>query len=148
MPPTNVPKEVKDNLYRGERVLFLLKKLFSLELKPKYLIVTDRRVIYLNLKVLGRYDLNDIPYEKLEQVSFHKGPVASEFILKNKAGKNIRLTWMERGEATSVLNTVCDALNAFAVEPVSIQKKKGILGEDVFFKKPPELITRTKESHK
>ena len=143
MPPKEVPKEMEENLYPGERVLFSLKKQFRLELKPKYLIVTDRRVIYFDLKVFGRYDLSDIPYEKLEQVSFHKGPVASEFILKNEEGKIIRLPWMEREEATSVLNTICDSLNAIAVEPVSIQKKKGLLEEDVLLKKPTELISRT-----
>lgn len=143
MPPKEVPKEMEENLYPGERVLFSLKKQFRLELKPKYLIVTDRRVIYFDLKVFGRYDLSDIPYEKLEQVSFHKGPIASEFILKNEEGKIIRLPWMEREEATSVLNTIYDSLNAIAVEPVSIQKKKGLLEEDVLLKKPTELISRT-----
>ena len=143
MLPKEVPKEVKENLYQGERVLFSLKKQFRLELKPKYLIVTDRRVIYLDPKVLGRYDLIDIPYEKLEQVSFHKGPLASEFILKNEEGKIIKLPWMAREEATNVLNTICDSLNAIAVEHVTVQKKKGLLDEDVLLKRPPELISRT-----
>jgi hypothetical protein len=74
MPQKEVPKEVEENLYPGEKISYSLKKKIRLEAKPKYLIVTNRRVMYLDQKILGRYDLSDIPYEKLEQVSFHKGP--------------------------------------------------------------------------
>lgn len=138
-----IPKEVEDNLYPGEQIAYSLKKKIRLEAKPKYLIVTDRRVMYLDQKILGRYDLIDIPYEKLEQVNFHKGPVASEFVLKSEEGRIINLKWMEREEATSALNAIQDSLNAIAVEPVSIQRKKGLLGEDLLLKKPPELVSRT-----
>jgi len=143
MKKKEIPKEVEENLYPGEQILYSLKKKLSLEARPKYLIVTDRRVIYLDLKILGRYDFIDIPYEKLEQVSFHKGPVASEFVLKSEEGRIINLTWMEREEAKSALKAIQDSLNAIAVEPVSIQKKKGLLGEDLLLKKPPELVSRT-----
>ena len=143
MSQNEIPKEVEENLYPGEQISYSLKKKFRLEAKPKYLIVTDRRVMYLDQKILGRYDLSDIPYEKLEQVSFHKGPVASEFVLKSEEGRIINLTWMEREEATSALNAIQDSLNAIAVEPVSIRKKKGLLGEDLLLKKPPELVSRT-----
>ena len=141
MSQNEIPKEVEENLYPGEQISYSLKKKFRLEAKPKYLIVTDRRVMYLDQKILGRYDLSDIPYEKLEQVSFHKGPVASEFVLKSEEGRIINLTWMEREEATSALNAIQDSLNAIAVEPVSIRKKKGLLGEDLLLKKPPEMVT-------
>jgi len=143
MPQKEVPKEVLENLYPGEQISYSLKKKIRLEAKPKYLVVTDRRVIYLDQKILGRYDLKDIPYEKLERVSFHKGPVASEFVLKTEEGGIINLTWMEREEATSALNAIRDSLNAIAVEPVSIQTKKGLLGVDLLLTKPPELVSRT-----
>jgi len=143
MPQKEVPKEVLENLYPGEQISYSLKKKIRLEAKPKYLVVTDRRVIYLDQKILGRYDFKDIPYEKLEQVSFHKGPVASEFVLKTEEGGIINLTWMEREEATSALNAIRDSLNAIAVEPVSIQTKKGLLGVDLLLTKPPELVSRT-----
>ena len=143
MEKKEIPKEVEENLYPGEQISYSLKKKIRLEAKPKYLIVTDRRVMYLDQKILGRYDLSDIPYEKLEQVSFHKGPVASEFVLKSEEGRIINLTWMEREEAKSALDAIQDSLNAIAVEPVSIQKKKGLLGEDLLLKKPPELVSRT-----
>jgi len=65
-----LPDEILENLYPGEDVLYSVKKKLYTELKPKYLIVTDRRIIYLDQKILGRYDLIDIPYEKLEFVHF------------------------------------------------------------------------------
>ena len=142
MEKKEIPKEVEDNLYPGERITYSLKTKIRLGAKPKYLIVTDRRVMYLDQKILNRYDLIDIPYEKLEQVNFHKGPVASEFVLKSEEGGIINLKWMEREEATSALNAIQDSLNAIAVEPVSIQRKKGLLGEDLLLKKPPELVSR------
>jgi hypothetical protein len=64
-------------------------------------------------------------------------------VLKSEEGRFINLTWMEREEATSALDAIQDSLNAIAVESVSIQKKKGILGEDLLLKKPPELVSRT-----
>ena len=142
MEKKEIPKEVEDNLYPGEQIAYSLKTKIRLGAKPKYLIVTDRRVMYLDQKILNRYDLIDIPYEKLEQVNFHKGPVASEFVLKSEEGGIINLKWMEREEATSALNAIQDSLNAIAVEPVSIQRKKGLLGEDLLLKKPPELVSR------
>ena len=89
MEKKEIPKEVEDNLYPGERIAYSLKTKIRLGAKPKYLIVTDRRVMYLDQKILNRYDLIDIPYEKLEQVNFHKGPVASEFVLKSEEGGGI-----------------------------------------------------------
>ena len=143
MSQNEIPKNVEENLYPGEKISYSLKRKLSLEAKPKYLVVTDRRVMYLDQKILGRYDLKDIPYEKLEQVSFHKGPVSSAFVLKSEEGGTILLTRMERKEATKVMNAIQDSLNAIAVEPVSIRKKKGLLGEDLLLKKPPEMVTRT-----
>lgn len=143
MSQNEIPKNVEENLYPGEQISYSLKRKLSLEAKPKYLVVTDRRVMYLDQKILGRYDLKDIPYEKLEQVSFHKGPVSSAFALKSEEGGTILLTRMERKEATKVMNAIQDSLNAIAVEPVSIRKKKGLLGEDLLLKKPPELVSRT-----
>ena len=73
----DAPKEITENLYPEERVLFCIKKKIKLELKPKYLAVTDRRIIYLDQKILGRYDLEDIPYEKMRGVYFRQGAIGS-----------------------------------------------------------------------
>lgn len=41
-----VPKEVSENLYSGENVFYCLRKKLAMELKPKFPVVTDRRIIY------------------------------------------------------------------------------------------------------
>jgi len=45
MEKKEIPKEVEDNLYPGEQIAYSLKTKIRLGAKPKYLIVTDRRVM-------------------------------------------------------------------------------------------------------
>jgi hypothetical protein len=69
----NLPKGLIENLEPNEKVLYAVKKRIGLEL-PKWLVVTDRRIIAFDEKILGRYEFKAIPYEKLEKVSYHGGP--------------------------------------------------------------------------
>ena len=138
-----VPPEVAEILYPKETVQYCIKKKLMTELKPKYFVVTNRRVIYLDQKILGRYEIVDIPYEKLEQVYFKIGKIGAKFIVKDESGKSLELTWMDKKEVKEAIESIRDALNAIAVEPVSIQKKKSLLGEEWVLTKPKEVITRT-----
>jgi len=137
-----IPKEATENLYPGESVLYSIKKKLYTELKPKFLVVTNRRVMYLDQKILGRYEMVDIPYEKLEFVHFKKGKIGAKFVIRSEEGEEITLSWMEKEEAEKAIESIRDALNAIAVEPVSIQKKKGLLGVELMLSKPKEIITR------
>ena len=138
-----VPDEISENLYPGGKVLYCVKKKLRTDWKPKFLAVTERRVLYLDQKLLGRYDLEDIPYEKLEFAHFRKGKIGAEFEIKREDGSKIKLSWMDRDEAKEAMEAIKDALNAISVEPVTIKKKKGILGEEMNITKPKELVTRT-----
>ena len=80
----DLPKEVIEHLYPGENVFFCIKKILPVELKPRFLAITDRRVIYLDQKILGRYVLKDIPYSKIELVLLEEGLVASKFGIKDE----------------------------------------------------------------
>ncbi len=139
----DIPKDVIDNLYSGENVNFCIKKKVAMELKPKYLIISDRRVIFYDQKIAGRYDLNDIPYSKLEHVYFNEGLLASEFTLKNEDKHHISINWLGKKECKDAIITIRDAINAISIEPVSIQKKKTLVGEKWSLRKPLETITRT-----
>jgi hypothetical protein len=44
----DIPKEVLENLYPGENVFFCIKKILPIELKPRFLAVTDHRVVFLD----------------------------------------------------------------------------------------------------
>ena len=112
-------------------------------MKPKFLAVTDRRVIFLDQKILGRYSLNDIPYSKLELVLFEEGLMASTFNLKDEDGHSIQVSWLDKKECQDAIITIRDALNAIAIEPVSIQKKKELVGGRWILRKPREIVTRS-----
>ncbi|RZN50409.1 hypothetical protein EF808_00040 [archaeon] len=137
-----IPKELSENLYSNENVLFCIKKRMKTELKPKFLGVTDRRIIYLDQKVLGRYNIEDIPYEKLKLVHFKSGKLAAEFTLTHEDGHDIRMSWMNKDEVKEAIEAVRDALNNIAVEQVTIKKKKGLMSEEWQISKPKEMVSR------
>ncbi|WP_297438656.1 PH domain-containing protein [Thermococcus sp.] len=141
-----LPKDVLRHLEPSEQVLFRIRKKMSLE-KPKWLIVTDSRIIYLDEKVFGRYDLKAIPYQKLERVTVKLGIMSSEFIIEGEENITLKLGWMNKEEARKAINAIKDALNSIAIEPVSIGVNKGITSETWILKKPKEFITRTMPAH-
>ena len=137
-----LPEELKGFLAPGERVLCALKqRMIALE-KPKYIIVTDKRVIYLDRKLLGRYEVIDFPYRRLKDVWFRFGKLGSKFILEREDGRVVELEWLKKDGALEVLNAIRKALQAVAVEPVSIEKRKKLIGEEWFIRKPKEVISR------
>lgn len=140
---TEVPDEITENLYPEEKVSLCIQRRRRLEAKPKYLAVTDRRAIYLDQKILGRYDLKDLPYEKMEYVRFHQGVIGSDFELKNEDGSLIKVDWLHKEGCKEAIEAIRDALNAIAVEPVSISKKKMLAGrEEWTIMKPKEVVSK------
>jgi len=141
----DVPEAVKKNLASGEEVLHAIraKKALSMDLTPKTLAVTNQRVILVDHKMLGRYDLQDIPYSKLETVRFEQGVAGSHFTLQPEDGKAIEVAWLSRDGARRAIETIRDALDDIAVEPVSIKRTKKMLGrEEWVLHKPEELVYR------
>ncbi len=142
-----LPKSVVRHIEPDEKVLFAIKKKVSLE-KPKWLLVTDRRIIYLDEKVLGRYDLKAIPYQKLEKVTVKLGIMSSEFVIEGEENITLKLGWMNKEEARKAINAIKDALNAIAIEPVSIGVNKGLTSETWVLNKPKEFVTRTMPAYR
>ena len=141
----DIPKAVETNLAADERVLHVVRasKTLSIDLTPNTLAVTDQRVILVDHKVMGRYELKDIPYSKLETVHFEQGIAASHFTLKPEDGEAIDVSWLSKQEARRAIETIRDALDEIAVEPVSIQRTKRMLGrEEWVLHKPQELVYR------
>ena len=141
----DIPEAVKKNLAADEEVLHAIRasRTLSMDLTPNTLAVTDQRVILVDHKVLGRYELMDIPYSKLETVRFEQGIAASHFTLKPEDGEPIEVTWLSKQGARKAIETIRDALDRIAVEPVSIQRTKKMLGrEEWVLHKPEELVYR------
>ena len=137
-----LPRTADKVLEPEENVLYTVRKKVSLE-KPKWLLVTDRRIIYLDEKILGRYDVEAIPYQKLERITVKLGVMSSEFTVKAEDEFRLKLGWMNKEEARKTINAIKDALNAIAVEPVGVEVKKGLTSEEWVLKKPKEFVTRT-----
>jgi hypothetical protein len=140
-----IPEAVTENLAANEEVLHCIRanKALSMDLTPKTLAVTDQRVIIVDHKVLGRYELQDIPYSKLETVRYEQGVATSKFSLNPEDGEAIEIAWLSRDGAKRAIETIRDALDAIAVEPVSIQRSKRMLDrEEWVLHKPEELVSR------
>ena len=123
-------------------MLYRVRKRFAVE-KPKWLVVTDRRIILFDEKLLGRYELKAVPYERLKRVKFHGGVMASSFEIELEDNEGvITVNWLDKEEAKKAIKAVYEALKAVAVEPPSLEKRKGLLGEDWVLTKPKEFLTR------
>ena len=142
MSEVETPQEVREILAPGEQVLCVLKQQKLALEKPKYIVVTDSRVIYFDRKIFNRYEIVDFPYKRLKDVWFRFGKFGSKFILEREDGRVAELEWLKKEGALEVLNAIKKALQAVAVEPVSIEKQKKLIGEEWFIRKPMEVISR------
>ncbi len=138
---TKLPKGLLENLEPGEVIIEAVKQRFAIE-KPKWVIVTNRRVIVFDEKLLGRYELTAVPYEKLEKVVYHRGLVGSSFKLILEDGSELDLSWLSKDNADKALNAIKEALERISVEPPKLVKKKGLTATDIVLEKPKELVTR------
>jgi hypothetical protein len=138
----SLPRGLKDNLEEGENILYAVKKKLSLE-KPKWIVITDRRVIYFDEKVLGRYEMKSVPFEKLEKIYCRIGVIASRFVIEVEDSGRIELNWMDREESRKAITAVYNAIKSIAIEPPIIIRKKNIFSEEIILLKPKELIVRS-----
>jgi hypothetical protein len=139
----DIPNEIVEELYPEEKIIDCIKKKKGTGLEPKYLGITNRRVIYFVRKVLGRYYIEDIPYEKIEGVYLKRGKLGAEFTLHNENGTKIRIDWIDGAEAKKAMEEIREALNNISIEPISIKKKKGLFKEEWSFSKPKEVVVRS-----
>jgi len=137
-----LPKKLLENLEPGEVVIGAVRQRFAIE-KPKWLVVTDRRVIIFDEKILGRYEMKSIPYEKLLRVYYRRGILGSEFRLELENGETIDLSWMSKENAEKALEAIKEALERISVEPPTITKRKHLLATEVVLEKPKELVSRS-----
>jgi hypothetical protein len=71
----DIPAQLLDNLAKGQEVKRSLKTRSLLNI-PEYTFLTNRRIIYYNQKILGRFDLIDIPYSRLAVMKAERGRVS------------------------------------------------------------------------
>jgi hypothetical protein len=151
-PPTKslvdkLPDGLKKNLSPGEEIISYLKS-FVIAERSNYIILTNIRLIYFDEKFLGRYVFKSLPFQKLLQVSAHKGAVVwGEVSLKMEDGTVYTVDRVSRNDMTNFIDALEIQYNSIAVEPVSIKHKGELLGvADWEFNKPAEMVFRQNPS--
>lgn len=138
---SGIPKGLVENLDEGETVLYAVKKRFSIE-KPKWLVITNRRVIYFDEKIFGRYEMVSIPYEKLEKMYCRIGLLATRFVLSIEDGGKLELSWMDRESSRKAVSAMYSAIKSIAVEPPTMVRRKSLFSEEITLVKPKEFVMR------
>jgi hypothetical protein len=151
-PPTKnlvdkLPDGLKKNLSPGEEIISYLKS-FVIAERSNYIILTNIRLIYFDEKFLGRYVFKSLPFQKLLQVSAHKGAIVwGEVSLKMEDGTVYTVDRVSRNDMTNFIDALEIQYNSIAVEPVSIKHKGELLGiADWEFNKPAEMVFRQNPS--
>lgn len=138
------PEKLLENLDAGETLITGLKNV-RLGARPDYFFLTENRIIYFDEKHLGRYDLSSIPFSKLQEVSAQIGPIRyGSLKITNEEGLAIDLSKIPKGDVEPFVTALENAINAIAVEPISINVKKGLMGKEWSFTKPAEMLLRSR----
>jgi hypothetical protein len=53
--------------------------------------------------------------------------------------------WMSEEEVKKVINAIYEAVKSIAIEPLTAEKRKGIIGEDITIVKPREVIIKARQ---
>ena len=143
---SKLPKGIQETLVAHERVHRVLKTV-SIINKPEYTVLTDRRILYFNEKILNRYDLEDIPYSKLMEMKAERGRVrfGSIEFKSEEMKKPIKLSKVPKKDIEPFIAALEIAMNNVAVEPISIKRSKGLIGKMRWeFKKTPETLFKSR----
>ena len=140
-----LPARLLENLAPNERVHKYLKT-FSIAQYPEYTLLTDRRIVYFDQKILGRYDLVDIPFTRLMEMDAETGRLGLGYItFTNENDEKIGLTRVPNSDIPLFIQSLEKAINEVAVEPISIRRSRGLIGKMSWnFKKTPEMIFKSK----
>jgi hypothetical protein len=143
---SKLPKGIQETLVAHERIHKVLKTV-SIINKPEYTVLTDRRILYFNEKILNRYDLEDIPYSKLMEMKAERGRVrfGSIEFKSEEMKKPIKLSKVPKKDIEPFIAALEIAMNNVAVEPISIKRSKGLIGKMRWeFKKTPETLFKSR----
>jgi len=142
-----LPGGVKENMSPGEKVLRYLKT-FQVVERPDYIILTNFRIVYFNEKHLGRYEFRSIPFQKLLEMKAQRGMLVwGDISFKSEDGTVLKLEKVDRNDLEGFIGALKTAINDIAVEPISIEHRKDLVGKATWeFNKPAELIFRQQPS--
>jgi hypothetical protein len=139
-----LPKNLLEQLSPNEEIIGVLKTV-TLASKPDYTVLTNHRILYFNEKHLGRYDMKNIPYSKLSGVKAERGRLMYGSIeIIDESNESVKLEKVPKDQIEPFIDKLETAINNVAIEPVSINRQKRLLGKMLWvFDKPPEMVFRS-----
>ena len=138
------PKKLEEYLENGEPLITGIKNV-RIGVKPEYYFLTDRRIICFNEKHFGQYDLSSIPFTKIKEIEAQIGPVFYGSVqITSEEGQSYDINQIPKEYVEPFLDKLEDAINAIAVEPITINLKKTLTGKTWSFTKPAETVFRSK----
>jgi len=113
-----IPKELEAVFEPGERPAAAVK---DFSLKPKFVVVTDRRGIIWRKGFVGAGE-EVIPFERISHVGLKRG-MASDELTINMGGHIIKVPYLNRGEggkgnySTAVFDAINEGIKRLAAKP-------------------------------
>ncbi len=125
----DIPAQLLDNLAEGEEVKRSLRTKSLLNI-PEFTFLTNRRIIYYNQKILGRYELIDKPYSRSSEMKAERGMMSfGSIVFVSEEGDEIKLKKVPKAQIEEFVQALEIALNNVAVEAIRIKRIKGLLGK-------------------
>jgi len=142
-----LPDKLLEQLEPGENIIDTLKTT-TIASRPDYTVLTNRRIIYFNEKHLGRFEFIVIPYSKLQTMKAERGLLTfGKVLFRNENMEEISLNWVKKEQIEPFIESLEEAMNNVAVEPISIRRIKNLGSNMIWeFEKPPELIFRSQRN--
>ena len=133
---------IRNVLRENEEIIGYVRQIAATLEKPKWIVVTNERIIILDEKMFGRYEIKAIPYNRLKRVAFYKGVLASQFTIEDEENRKTVLDWVNKRNAMKVLDYIKSALSRISVKEPYINFSKGVLTESWTLEKPKEITVR------
>jgi len=138
----DVPKQIKEALTAGEEVICVAETRAIAH--PTSLVVTNKRAIMLETRMLGRFSIVGIPYSKISHAYGKKGKMTGTIkIIGEEGEQEIVVEKVKNATIPDLINTMKNELNKVAIEPITVQHKKNLFGGEWYFYKPKENVVRS-----
>jgi len=140
------PDEIYQVLKKGEKVKFAFKQRIYFEAKPKWLFITNYRIIFIDLNIGGFKSL-DIPYEELKSFAFYSGIFFGKAIVYDEKGNKIFVPLLRRPskkEWDSMIDYITERVQAVSVENPTVRISQFFFIRKFMIQKAPESAGRIK----
>lgn len=141
-----LPEELYQVLKKGEEVKFAFKQSLYFEAKPKWIFITNYRIIFLDLNIGGFKSL-EVPYEELKYFEFYTGFFFSRMIIRDEKGNNVRVPFLRKprgDEWDEIVDHITEKVQEVSVENPTVKMSKFFFIKRYAIQKVSESAGRVK----